>query len=70
MTDGKMIKGTAAIFGSMLLFTAFHSFASAQLDLPYFIRSILAVSGGSALGLLASLAWVTWLERSDHTRHR
>jgi hypothetical protein len=50
----------------MLLLTVLQSYGIAQLDQPYVVLSILAVSGGSALGLAASLLWVTWLGRSGH----
>jgi len=66
MSRQKMIRGSATIFGSMLLLTVLHSFASAQLDLPYAVRSLLAISGGSTLGLVASLIWLNWLRRTGY----
>jgi len=63
-----MTRGSVVIFGSMLLLTALYAFAIAQLELPYVVRSILAIGGGATLGLVASLFWLHWLRRSGYFR--
>jgi len=60
-----LVKMTLTIFGLMLVLVAVQSYFIAQLDLPYFIRSLLVISGGSVLGLAASLVWIHWLEASN-----
>jgi len=70
MTRRKMLRESTAILGPMLLLTVLQSYGIAQLDQPYVVLSILAVSGGSTLGLVASLLWVSWLGRSGHSYDR
>ena len=63
MTRQKLIRGSVAIFGMMLLCTMLQSYAIAQLVLPFAVRSILVVYGGATLGLIASRTWIIWLQR-------
>ena len=69
MNDGNtLMKKTVSIFGLGLVLVVVQSYFIAQLDLPYVIRSILVIIGGSALGLAVSLVWIQWIEAKNSGR--
>lgn len=49
-------------FAIMVGFVTFQAYWIGQLDLPYLLRSLLAISGGMFLGYAASILLILWIE--------
>jgi hypothetical protein len=55
----------AIMFAIMLALVTFQGYWLAQLDLPYVLRSLLAISGGMVLGYAASIVLILWMEADN-----
>jgi uncharacterized membrane protein YqgA involved in biofilm formation len=59
------VKIAAILFVIMSGFVAFQAYWIAQLDLPYLLRSLLAISGGMFMGYAASILLIVWVEADN-----
>jgi hypothetical protein len=53
------------MFVTMIGFVTFQAYWIGQLDLPYVLRSLLAISGGMFLGYTASILLILWIEADN-----
>ncbi len=60
-----MVKMAAILFAVMSGFVIFQAYWIAQFDLPYVLRSLLAISGGMFLGYAASILLILWIEADN-----
>ena len=58
------VKMAAIMFVLMVGFVSFQAVWVAQLNIPYMLRSLLAISGGMFLGYAASILLLLWI-RAD-----
>jgi hypothetical protein len=65
MNASSVMKMAALMFAVMLAFVTVQAYWIAQLDMPYVLRSLLAISGGMVLGHAASILLILWIEADN-----
>jgi hypothetical protein len=60
------VKMAVLMFTVMVVFVTFQAYWIAQLDIPYLLRSLLAISGGMFMGYAVSFLCILWL-RGDNS---
>jgi ABC-type xylose transport system permease subunit len=65
VTKDQWVKAAAGVLALMLVFVIFQAYWIAQLEIPYFIRGLLALSGGMAFGYAVSVLFFVWHKGND-----
>jgi hypothetical protein len=65
MKTTRVVKMAALLLAAMLVFVTFQAYWIGQLDLPYAMRSLLAISGGMAVGYAVSFLFIVWIEADN-----
>lgn len=65
MSKDRWVKAAAGVLALMLVFVIFQAYWLSQLAIPYYIRGLLALSGGMAFGYAVSVLFFVWHKGND-----
>lgn len=68
MNTASIVKVAVFVFVVMLALVTFQAGWVSQFELPYVLRSLLAISGGAVVGYAASVLLIMWMEAGDSQR--